>query len=159
MSRKLSNVNDRLDAAIEAEQDELKHHPTHPDWRLCRRNQSWIVAETLLRSGDHGAAAHAAAEMVRDCGEQAQDCYDAACLMARCAALAMNDQHLAERDRARLARSYAGEAVRFLRLAIRNGFQDVGTLGKDPDLEPLKAHRAFAGLVALVKGHSHSKRL
>src|SRR5262245_61081969 len=121
MSRSITDVSHRLDEAIQEEREEITRHPTHPDWRLCRRNQSWIVADLMIHSGDHRAASRAAEEMAQEC-DSWQECYDAACLMSRCVSLAVHDHALSERDQAKAARTYASRAVKLLRSAIHRGF-------------------------------------
>jgi hypothetical protein len=137
------SLNDRLHKAIEEECAEIKRHPTNPDWHLCRRNQSWIVADLLIQSRDHAAAARAACAMGDECDEHWQECYDAACLLARCVALVREDGTLGAAERSRLSRSYTTQAVRFLKRAIEKGFDEVKTLSKDPDLDPLRSYRGF----------------
>ena len=143
MKSQMPNVSDRLDLAVLQELEDLKQHPCSPDWRLCGRNQSWIVAETMTLSGDHASAAQAATEMATDFTEQWQESYDAACIMARCVALVRNDEKLPPRERERIGKSYCGHAVRFLRSAINHGFHEFGMLEKDPDLAPLRGDTSF----------------
>lgn len=149
MNRTRPDVSARLDIAVEKEQEEIQKHPTSPDWRLCRRNQSWIVADLMIQSGDHPAAAKAATEMAEECTCW-QECYDAACLMARCVSLAVHDISLSERDRAKLSRRYARQAVLLLKSAIRKGFQQFERLTQDPDLGPLRSHHDFRSLKSVM---------
>jgi hypothetical protein len=151
MNRTMPSLSDRLDMAIEEECAEIRKHPTSPDWRLCRRNQTWIVADLLIHSRDYAAAARAACEMASECSDHWQECYDAACLMARCVALVLNDETLTAKDRSRLTRSYSSQAIRFLKSASDKGFQDFARLSKDPDLTPLRNYHGFKTLTSTVR--------
>lgn len=144
-------VSGRLDLAIQEQWEDIKQHPVSPNWALCRRNQSWIVAETMLHAGDHSAAAQAAKELAAESSDQWQGCYDAACLLAHCVSLALKDDRLSERDRAKLARSYASQAVKFLRSAVHKGFHEFTRLARDPDLKPIRSHGGFTSLVSTAR--------
>lgn len=147
------NVSIRLDEALSEELEDIRQHPTAPNWDLCRRNQSWVVAEIMTMTGDHASADRAAAELALEGGLQWQAYYDAACLTACCVRLANADEKLSPEDRAKLARYYAARAVLYLKSAIRLGLPESTRILQDSDFDPIRDHRGFAMLAARLRKH------
>ena len=145
------NVSERLELAIRRQLDDIQQHPTRPNLRLCGRNHYWVQAEIGAQTGDHTAAAHAATEMTHELNDEWQTWYDGACLLARCVSLVMNDGKLSAAERAKFARSYSSQAVKFLVLAMHKGFREVGRLTRDSDLKPVRSNSAFKSLVSSAR--------
>jgi hypothetical protein len=75
--------------------------------------------------------------------------YNVGCCYALCSAAvagSRTDEPLAA-DEQQLARSYAGEAVESLRLAIQRGFKDFDLLRTDPDLAAIRNHPGYQALI------------
>jgi serine/threonine protein kinase/tetratricopeptide (TPR) repeat protein len=119
-----------------------------PDWDvshdLSDERDRWTYRlgrlEALARAGEHAGATAAADTAARADEATAGVLYDAACIHALSAVAAGPDKAVAER--------YAGRAVELLRQAVGKGYQDVGHLKKDPDLDPLRSRADFKKLMA-----------
>jgi tetratricopeptide (TPR) repeat protein len=90
------------------------------------------LAEVLVVSGDHAAAATAARKLSAR-SQSAIHHYYSACFLARCVPLAENDQKLSAAERDELASKYADQAVAALAEAIDKGFDDVKRMRADRD--------------------------
>lgn len=157
MKTPIRTVSDRLDNAVNEELTDIVRHPSAPNWQQCSRNQTWIIAETMLLAGDHANAAEAASELALECPDEWEASYDAACLVARCVGIAQNDARLSVRQRGQTAKAYTRQAVQLLKSAIRLGFHDFRLLERDADLAPLRNERTFLRLAALAGGR-HAAR-
>ena len=111
---------------------ELDNGRYHLQLRLRR-------ASNLLNLKDHARAAADAAAIAGTSTATAEDLYNAACVYALCSQLASADAPLAD--------SYAGHAVRLLRLAVAKGFDDVEHMKQDADLETLRSREEFQQLI------------
>ncbi|HLJ98243.1 MAG TPA: hypothetical protein VKU02_34105 [Gemmataceae bacterium] len=72
-------------------QSARKANPRHPDFRQALCNNRAMLTETLLGLGDHAAAADTAAQRIQAATDPANDVYNAACFLSRCAPLAKQD--------------------------------------------------------------------
>jgi serine/threonine-protein kinase len=125
----------------------LKLFPGHPGFKFSYANNSAILAETLLRLGDHGAVARAAAELPRYFPTHEPAYRQAARFLARCVPLAEQDQTLPEPKRQALARSYGDQALALLRQGLLHGPDAAARLKADPQLAPLWPRADFQKLV------------
>ena len=92
-------------------------------------NQYQSLAESAIRLGDHAAAATAARAMADTDRDRAQDCYFAACFLARSVPLAENDVRIAEVEKRKsVAESYANDAIAMLGKA-----KEAGTVRRLPN--------------------------
>jgi hypothetical protein len=101
------------------------------------------LCAVLSKEKDHKALAQRARELSKLRPGRADDAYQAACLLARCAAFAAEDSALAEADRAAAARAYADEAVALLRECVRRGFADAERMRSEGDLASLRDRGDF----------------
>ena len=103
----------------------------------------------LVVSGDHTAAAAAAAALAGVLPDSAQDRYFAACFLARCVSLAADDPQLDSEQRDRLTRKYADESLASLREAVRRGFDDLPQLRTDREsvFQAVQARSEFQAVV------------
>src|SRR5262249_52107250 len=112
-----------------------------------RDNRS-ALASTLVRLGEHAAAAAAVEELAR-CGDKpADDSYKASCFLSLCVALAEKDANLPPPQLKALADTYAARAVQLWREAVAHGNKDVAQMKKDTNLDPLRARPDFQQLLA-----------
>src|SRR5262249_44974835 len=82
------------------------------------------------------------------------DTYRAACFLARCVPLAEKDRQLDEAQRKKLVHQYGDRAMKLLRQAVQNGFQDVQQLKTATVLAPLRPRADFQQLVSELEKHS-----
>jgi tetratricopeptide (TPR) repeat protein len=132
-----------------------------PENRFCRqalRTQYQSLAETLVRSHDHAAAAEAAAAMASVFGDRAQDSYYAACFLARCVPLAENDAKLGgDAERAARARRYADLAVQHLREATAKDCTNLQLLPNEAEVfRPLKGRADYEKVHAELETRTRS---
>jgi tetratricopeptide (TPR) repeat protein len=112
-------------------------------WTQLRLHHMW----TLARSGEHAAAADAAALLAKAKQTTARFLYDVGRTYALCVAAVQKDTQTAAADREQLAEDYARRAAALLRRAVQAGFNDLKNLKTDPDLEPLHGRADFRQLV------------
>src|SRR5262249_37890126 len=79
--------------------------------------------------------------------DPAEDTYQAACALARCAAVTASATSLPEAERNTRAQSYAARALALLRQAVAHGYRDVAQLKPDKDLGALRPRSDFQQLV------------
>ena len=120
----LELATDRLSKALAA-------HPDEAFLRQVLRDSYQNLAEVLVSSHDHAAAARAARALSEVFPQSSRDYYVAVCYLARCAQEAGNDSKLDAVPRRELAQNYADEAVALLRQAIEHEFRDVAQIEKD----------------------------
>jgi tetratricopeptide (TPR) repeat protein len=111
------------------------------------------LAEVLVESGDHAAAAAAARE-VATTSQSAVGHYNSACFLARCVPLAEADKQLDAEKRRELGETYADQSVAALRAALDKGFADLERLQADQAtvLASITSRPAFQEVVQQV-GH------
>src|SRR5262249_41648933 len=123
-------------------------NPRHPTYRQFLRNHYSVLAQNLIRQGDHAEAVQAATEFARVFPDRPDDSYQAACFLVQCLRLAAKDTRLPPEGRTQLARSYGDRAVEQLQTALGKGLKDFQRLGKDSALEPLRGRADFQKLVS-----------
>jgi len=99
-----------------------KAHQANPKNNVCLRalgNQFQSLAETAIRLGDHAAAAEAASSMAETGRDRGQDCYYAACFLARCVPIAESDLPDANELGRALRQRYVQLVVEMLRTAVK----------------------------------------
>jgi tetratricopeptide (TPR) repeat protein len=136
-----------LEQALPHHQAALRGNPRHPGYRNYYRNNRWLLCQVLLQLADHAAAAATAEELARFGYDPIGDCYNAACYLANCVALAEKDGKLSPAQRTELAGRYAERAVALLRRSMQAGWKDAAHLKKDPDLDPLRQRQDFQDLL------------
>jgi tetratricopeptide (TPR) repeat protein len=137
----LERAVDRLNKALAVNRD-------HAVYRGILRDNYQNLAEVLIQCQDHAAAASAARALAGVFPDSAMDCYFAACFLARCEQLVLNDEQHDSSSRDSLPRSYADESVAMLRQAIGKGFADVPRIENDREtvLQAVAGRPDFQGL-------------
>jgi serine/threonine protein kinase/tetratricopeptide (TPR) repeat protein len=125
----------------------LKANDKHPAYRSGYLRHRRVHVLCLLDLGEHGAAAVAAERIAKAGDNPAQDCCQAAALLARCVTLAASDQQLAESERKKMAAAYGDRAMALLRQAVKQGWRNGAALQNSKDLEPLRARVDFKELI------------
>jgi serine/threonine-protein kinase len=110
-----------------------------------------------VRSGDHRRAAMEAEDLIKVPRLEATALYDLARTFALSAALAAKDLKLSEAERLKIAAMDTDQALKALRQAIQNGYQDAANVKSDPDLHPLRARDAFRKLQAELEAKVQQK--
>ncbi len=126
----------------------LKANPRDPVYRESWRNNRQLLTAVLVDLGDHVAAVETAAQLREAAVEPMEDCYNAACFLARCVMLAEEDSKISETHRKELAHSYADRAMTSLRQAVEHGYKDVTHMKQDQDLDALRDRSDFKKLLA-----------
>jgi serine/threonine-protein kinase len=104
------------------------------------------------RAGRHEKASAMAAELIKEPPLDPLVAYNAACAYALCLGAVAGSE--APESQA-LARRYADEALRALRMALAKGWKGLVDLRTDPDLDPI---RSDPGLAAIVEELRRSTR-
>jgi tetratricopeptide (TPR) repeat protein len=133
-----------LDEALTHHQAARQSNPDQPLYRLFLRNHYSTLANVQLRAKAHAEAAAAVAEMLRLKSDGPDDCFRAAVLLSRCAALA-------QKDSPSLAQKYGGEAVGLLREAIKLGLADTEPIKTAAEFNPLRSRDDFKQLLGELK--------
>jgi serine/threonine-protein kinase len=144
----LAQARQLLQQAVLYHQAALRASPRHPTYQLFYRNNRLALAETLLRLGEAQEAAATADELVQAAVRPEEDLYQAARYLARCVVLTEKESQLSPSRRRELADGYAARAVALLRQVVQKGYQDVGHLKKDSDLEGLRDRGEFKQLLS-----------
>jgi tetratricopeptide (TPR) repeat protein len=141
----------------------LRPDPSRPSYRDALHANCRNRAETLVGLKRHVEAVEAARELTqvdapdREAGARR---YFAACFVARCVPLAEGDPGTPAQDqRQALGRSYADQAVRYLREAVAAGYRPAEDrpLDQDPYLASLRTHAGFLELLQEVKATGPAK--
>ncbi|MBI3465447.1 MAG: tetratricopeptide repeat protein [Planctomycetes bacterium] len=147
-----------LERAVVHQQTALKANPNHPVIRTFLERHLDTLSEILVRLGDHAAAAKTAVQMAAVRSENADDAYNAACILARCVPLGRADDTLPESQRASLAAHYADDAVKLLQQSVAAGWTDFDHMEKDSDLQAVRDHPGYRELITKhQEGKSGSK--
>jgi tetratricopeptide (TPR) repeat protein len=133
-----------IEQGIEQMRLALQPNPKHPDYLQELRSQCQDLAETLVTIGDHAAALKAATELAGVIPDQSQDGYYAACFVARCVPLALEDKKLDVTARQAAASRYVKAAVRLLQKAAANALPTLRRLPEEKQVfQPLENHPEF----------------
>jgi tetratricopeptide (TPR) repeat protein/predicted Ser/Thr protein kinase len=144
----LADARHSAEEAITRQQAALKLSPRSRRSRLFLGNHYGTLADVLVREGDHAGAVEAAAKKMAAFSETAENCFNAASLVARCMPLAEKDAGLPEEKRKALVQAYADQAMRYLRDGVAKGNGDLTFLRADPGFEPLRARADYKEVLA-----------
>jgi serine/threonine protein kinase/tetratricopeptide (TPR) repeat protein len=140
-----------LQEALPYHQAALKINARNPAYRLDFTTNRQILAANLLDLGDYPAAAAAVNESLTAAPDARAVNYQATGFLARCAALAGQDQKLTAESRNRTVEDYARRAVERLREAVRAGFRDGKKIQTDGDLATLRSRADFQELLTEIQ--------
>jgi serine/threonine protein kinase len=143
----LGEARQLLDRAVGLQRQARKANPQHPNYPHFLREHYLVLAETLLRLGEHVAAAAAAAELVQLAPDNSQDAYQAARFLARSSQLAEKDAALPQAKRPGVAQAYAEQAIALLQAAIRTGSKEALPFRTEPDLASLRQYPGYGRLL------------
>jgi serine/threonine protein kinase len=142
---------DLLQQAIAHEKAALKAAPQNPSYLAFYRQTRRFLAQTLVKLGDHAAAAAQAARWLEIGSDPANDSYQAACLLAQCAALAAKDPKLPLKQRTLASDTYVNRAIELLASARKRGFKDLSRLQANRDFDLLRSRKEFKELLAQIQ--------
>jgi tetratricopeptide (TPR) repeat protein len=113
------------------------------------------LAEVLVVSGDHAAAATAARQLASASPPSADHPYNAACFLARCIPLAECDKKLSPEKQRELAQSYAEASIAAIRDALDRGFNNAEKIRTDQAtvLKPIASRPDFRALIQQIAGN------
>jgi serine/threonine protein kinase len=134
----------------------LQANPGHPAYRLFFRNNRGLLCLALVGLGDHAAVAATAGELANFRYQPSSDCYDAACYVSRCIALAERDAKLPAAERRALADRYAAQAVTLLGQAVRAGCRNAARMRQEKALAPLGGRADFQKLLAELESKARA---
>jgi serine/threonine protein kinase/tetratricopeptide (TPR) repeat protein len=144
----LADAEQLLHRAIECQQSALRTNPRNTFYHTNLSNHYAILMDVHVRKGEHAAAADFAAKLAAQRATNAEDAYDAGRGLAQCAALAKSDENLNETPRTELAAKYSGQAITFLRDAVKRGLTDLERFETDVGLEALRELPDFQKLTS-----------
>jgi tetratricopeptide (TPR) repeat protein len=144
---KLEEARRMHELAIEQRLKLMNEAPKNRANATSLRNYYQGLGDTALLQKDHAAAAAAASRMAQARPNVAADSELAARFFGRCVTLARKDPGLPEPERRTLAETYADQAMKHLREAVKNGYQDAAVLSKQGALAPLRDRADFQQLV------------
>jgi serine/threonine protein kinase/tetratricopeptide (TPR) repeat protein len=139
---------DLLQEAIAHHEIALKAAPRNPSYRDVYRQTLGLLAHSLVKAGDHAAAAAATARFLDIGVDPVNDPYEVACLLSQCASLAEKDAKLSPKERKQTSESYANRAIQLLGSALNNGFKGLSRFREDRALDPLRSRKEFKDLLA-----------
>jgi serine/threonine-protein kinase len=131
-------------AVVEWEQARALNDEKARDW-IYRLGQ----AESQVRIGQPAEAVAAAEEVLKLGNPDRHTRYNAACVYSLAVAQAM--KQAPPNTSSLRAERYARRAVALLRQAVQQGFQDVGHIKKDSDLDALRGRDEFKQLLAQLE--------
>jgi tetratricopeptide (TPR) repeat protein len=137
-----------LERAILAAQEACRLAPETPGCRQEQRKQIAELVDVLIRLRDYPEATRRAEELPALRAQTWQERFQAAILLARCAAFAEADTRLGANHREALAGACAAAAVRRLREAVRGEDGEIDFLNNDPALAVLRSRMDFRELLA-----------
>jgi hypothetical protein len=143
---RLADARREAERAVRNQLAALKLLPGHPKFKKSLGSGYVILAETLVRLGDHGAAAKAAVELPQYSPTEGSWNYHAAAFLARCIPLAEQDPALPPEQRAARARAYGDQAMALLRQGLGRNL-DSEQLKADPNLASLRPRADFQNLL------------
>jgi serine/threonine protein kinase/tetratricopeptide (TPR) repeat protein len=147
----LDEAQQLLQRAIECQQSALRMNPHNTFYHTNLSNHYAILMDVNVRKGEHRAASDFAARLAAQRLENAEDAYDAGRGLAQCAALANIDKNLDESARNELVAKYSGQAITFLRDAVKRGLTDLERFETDAGLEALRELPDFQKLASELK--------
>ena len=130
----------------------LKADPRHATYRLLYRNHLRLLTTVHARLLEQEDAVRTA-ETRRDLGWDAPaDAYDAACFLSQCIPIVAKHDKLGDPHRKEAAQFYGDAAMKLLRNAVDQGYQDGARMKKGTDLDPLRRREDFQKLIAELPG-------
>jgi tetratricopeptide (TPR) repeat protein len=154
---RLADARREAERAVAHQRTALALLPGHTGFKYSFANNAAILAETLVRLGDHGAAVQAAAELPKTFPTQESAYRQAARLLARCVPLAEQDETLPVEKSQELTKAYGDQAITLLRQGLLHGpGPGAGQLKNDPYLASLRPRADFQKLVAESEEASRS---
>jgi serine/threonine-protein kinase len=149
---RLAEARRSLEMAVEHQRAALLLQPGQPAFTEFLGSHYEALAEVLVRSGEHAAAARAAAEVPPCFSADPSKFCRAAGLLGRCVPLAQQDQTVPMETRDSLAKTYGDQAMLLLKKGLQQkpGY-DAKVLRKDPDLASIRSRPDFQDLVREVE--------
>jgi eukaryotic-like serine/threonine-protein kinase len=129
---------ERLQRAIEHQRVALAAMPRHPFYRKAMKHHLINLAKVHRALNQPAEAIGTTQELAAMAPGDPSDDYNVACTLALCVPLTRGEQR----------RALATKAVRALKQAIDDGWNDAGKTVRDPDLAPLRDCDDFRQVVA-----------
>jgi serine/threonine-protein kinase len=139
----LANARRLLERAILQHRAALEFNGRSYSCREFLRDDHGVLAVVLLRLGEHGLAAKAAAELPRILPDNAFEYARSAGFLAECAVQAKRDEKLEEAQRHEREEDYSRRAVDLLRRAFESGQLRDPTLLEQPEFRQLRSRDDF----------------
>jgi eukaryotic-like serine/threonine-protein kinase len=140
-----------LEEALGHQRAARQADPRHPTYRRYLRNHHAVLADALLRLGEHAGVVENAVQLPALYPKDWKEAHRAANFVANCVNLARKDAALSPEKSAELAQAYGDQAVRLLSQAVESGLTDVQLLTADPAFEPLQSRADFQALLKKLK--------
>jgi serine/threonine-protein kinase len=120
-------------------------NPVNPMIHRWRLEFTADLAGTWLAQDNHHRAAEIASELVGLDPQRPENHAESGRILARCAAVALNEAGRPPSERAGRARRYADEAFGALRRAVELGYSNYARWGENPDIAAVLARSDFRG--------------
>jgi serine/threonine protein kinase len=149
-----------FEQAIAHQRAVLDESPKDGKVRKALSSFCYHLAHVQLEAGHRADSAATALERQKLWPDNADEVYDVASELARCAARVgrgKTEQELTPQERQERGR-YADQAVGVLRQAAALGLKDAAAVKRDPDLKPLQARDDFRQLVEELAARERRQR-
>jgi serine/threonine protein kinase len=116
------------------------------------------LVESLIRDGNHAAAARRTDELVVLSPDSGAGFVRVASMIAKCVLLATGDERLPKSRRTEMAKKYSDRALDLLREAAHHGIQDSQSLKNDRSFDVLQSRTEFQEILARLNKASAAPR-
>ena len=136
----------------------LKINPSDHESRRMLWQGCWNLADLQAKSGEHARSARVAERLAgsarlpqppRDKSSRANQLFNAAVIMARCAKLAQADKTQSRQQE--LVTSYTNRALSLLSEAVATGFHDVERIRRKSEFDAIKTDPRFDKIISDIK--------
>jgi tetratricopeptide (TPR) repeat protein len=148
--KQFTQAREHFQRATHYHNDALRADPGNRIYQEFFRNNRTALALVLAAIGDHDEAGRTAKNLADLRWDPAADAYSAACLLAQCVPVTLEDTKLTDAKRQEWIHSYIELALAMLRKAIVNGYKDGASLYHNAALDPLRPNPEFLKILQLA---------
>jgi serine/threonine protein kinase len=138
----------QLEKSLQDIKAALRTSPRNRTYLRTAVNHYRALGNNRCRAGDHVRAATLVETILKVQTGEGFEGVGAAQLLAHCSLTVARDEKLTHDERSAAAGRYADRAMDSLRLAVKRGYQDRGTLQSSAGLRPLRSRDDFQKLLA-----------
>lgn len=123
----------------------LRGNPRNADYRHFLRNHVWVLCDVLAELGDHAELSHAAASLPTIISNWEEN-QRAALFMAKCVAIASNENELEQEQKSSLLKNYRDQCFGLIKTSIELGHPDLNRLRECIEFDVLRSGEDFQSL-------------